>query len=709
MPSINLQTRLTYLKGVGEAKAELLRKELKLETYYDLLNFFPYRYIDRTAFSSIRKVFAQLSNEEENITAVQLKGVLKNIRTLGSKRAKRLVATLDDGTGFLTLVWFNSVMWMQKNLVPGVQYLVYGKPYLYNGLLNITHPEIEAAEANEFHFSGKIQPVYSSTEKLKAKGINNRSIGKLTQAVIGQLTEKDLDENIPANIKQKYRLINRIDAYVQIHFPDNEERLQQAIRRLKFEELFIDQIKLLRLKSSRQTASVGFIFKNIENSFKRFYNEYLPFQLTEAQKRVIKEIRKDVLSGRQMNRLLQGDVGSGKTVVALIAMLMAVDNNFQACLMAPTEILAQQHFKTISELVKPLNLNIALLTGSTKISERKNILSALETGHIQILTGTHALIEETVKFNNLGFVVIDEQHRFGVEQRSKMWAKNNISPHILVMTATPIPRTLAMTYYGDLDISIIDELPAGRIQIKTVHKKEAQRLAVFGFIKEQIKDGRQVFIIYPLIEESEKLDLKNLMEGIQAIERAFPKPQYYISIVHGKMKAADKDFEMQRFAKGETQIMVATTVIEVGVNIPNATVMIIENAERFGLSQLHQLRGRVGRGAHQSYCILMTGDKLSNEARIRIQTMLQTTDGFRIADVDMQVRGPGEIEGTRQSGAPVFKLANLQTDEAVFREARLTAEELLAVDHELSTYENQGLKRYLATQTWKVKKWEKVS
>lgn len=708
MGILNLQTPLTYLKGVGEARAELMRKELKLDNCNDLLQFYPYRYIDRTDFKTIKDVNDTVLKGEE-LKEFQLKGKLSNIQLLGSKRAKRLTATLSDGTGFIELVWFNSISWLQKNLKGDIKYLVYGKPYIFNGALNITHPELEPADSTEFQLSGKIQPVYSGTEKLKARGITGKSMSKLTHILFEELTEKDVFEIIPDEIISKYKLIKRFEAYKQIHFPESENHLQHATRRLKFEELFIDQVKLLRVKQYRHSASIGFIFKNIENIFTPFYNNYLPFQLTEAQKRVVKEIRKDLLSGKQMNRLLQGDVGSGKTVVALLTMLMAIDNGFQTCIMAPTEILAQQHFQSLSELIQPLNLKIALLTGSIKGKKRKTILEELNQGIINILVGTHALIEETVKFTNLGCVIIDEQHRFGVEQRSKLWTKNNITPHILVMTATPIPRTLAMTYYGDLDVSIIDELPPGRKQIKTVHKKESERLAVLGFIKEQIAEGRQVFIIYPLIEESEKLDLNNLMQGVQAMERAFPKPQYQISIMHGKMKPADKEFEMHRFLKNQTQIMVSTTVIEVGVNVPNATVMIIENSERFGLAQLHQLRGRVGRGAHQSFCILVTGDKLNNDSRTRIQTMIQTNDGFRISEVDMQLRGPGEIEGTRQSGAPQFKIANIQTDENILKEARATAEELLSNDRNLDLPSNQSLKKYLSEQSWKIKKWGKVS
>jgi len=705
---LNLNTPLTYLKGVGEARAEMLRKELNLSNCLDLVQFFPYRYIDRTDFKTIDEVI-KFSLNTDDLKDVQLKGKLKNIKVVGTKRAKRLTATLEDGTGSIDLVWFNSVSWLQKTLKPDTQYLVFGKPNFFNHNLNITHPEIEDAATSEFLVSGKIQPVYPSTEKLKARGITSKAVGRYTHYLIDQLDDKELYEILPSSILEKYKLISRFEAYKQIHYPDSDLHLQHAIRRLKFEELFIDQIKLLRVKQYRNSTSIGFILKNIDDIFTPFYNHHLPFTLTNAQKRVIKEIRKDVLSGRQMNRLLQGDVGSGKTVVALLTMLMGIDNNFQSCLMAPTEILAQQHYTGIKELLEPLNIRVELLTGSVKGKKRKVIFEDLENGKIHILIGTHALIENTVKFNNLGCVVIDEQHRFGVEQRAKLWTKNNIAPHILVMTATPIPRTLAMTYYGDLDVSVIDELPPGRKQIKTVHRKESERLYVFGFIKEQINEGRQVFVIYPLIEESEKLDLNNLMEGVQAFERSFPRPQYHISIMHGRMRPADKDFEMQRFLKNETHIMVSTTVIEVGVNVPNATVMIIENAERFGLAQLHQLRGRVGRGAHQSFCILMTGDKLNNDARTRIQTMIQTNDGFKISEVDMQLRGPGEIEGTRQSGAPQYKIANIQTDEHIMREARTSAETLLNDDAQFEKGENQSLKKFLSEQKWKIKQWGKVS
>lgn len=705
---MTLKTPLTFLKGVGEQRAAMLLKELELETCFDLLQFFPLRYVDRTDFKTIQQV-KNLTLSVAELRDVQMKGILRNIHLVGAKKGRRLVAELQDSSGTMELVWFNGINWLQKSLKPDTQYIVFGKPSIFNGIVNIMHPEMEPAATSEYQLGGKIQPVYSGTEKLKAKGITSKLIGKFVQSLFDQLNVYDLPENIPADVLEKYRLISRFDAYRQIHFPDTEQHLQHAIRRLKFEELFIDQVKLLRVKQFRHSSSMGFIFKELDQFFNPFYTQHMPFELTNAQKRVVKEIRKDVLSGRQMNRLLQGDVGSGKTVVALLTMLMALDSGFQACLMAPTEILAQQHYAGLSELLKAMPIRVALLTGSIKGKQRKEIQEGVADGSIHILIGTHALIEETVQFQNLGCVVIDEQHRFGVEQRAKLWSKNNISPHILVMTATPIPRTLSMAYYGDLDVSIIDELPPGRKPILTVHRKENERLRVFGFMKEQIAEGRQVFVIYPLIEESEKLDLKNLMNGAEVIDQEFPKPQYQVSILHGRMKPADKDFEMQRFLKKQTQIMISTTVIEVGVNVPNATVMVIENAERFGLAQLHQLRGRVGRGAHQSFCILMTDNKLNADARTRIQTMVQTNDGFKIAEVDMQLRGPGEIEGTRQSGAPQFAIANIVTDEAILKEARLTAEALLDEDPVLNEPKNTALKKYLSEQTWKIKQWGKVS
>ncbi|MBK8486878.1 MAG: ATP-dependent DNA helicase RecG [Bacteroidetes bacterium] len=700
--SNTLQTSLVYLKGVGQTRAALLAKELELYSYNDLLSYYPFRYIDKTEFTFIKDI--PLKN-----SSVQLKGKLNSIQLIGSKSAQRLSARLDDGTGSIELIWFRAISWLQKTLIENQEYLVYGKPVLFNSKFNITHPDIDIVSAEEDALSGKLEPVYSIPDKLKTKNITSKVFAKITKHLTDAIVPADLPENIPTHLLQKYRLISRYQSCKWIHHPENFNQAEQATRRIKFEELFIDQMRILKTKTTRQLKGKGFVFDNIENYFKTFYATILPFELTNAQKKVIKEIRKDVLSGHQMNRLLQGDVGSGKTMVAFITLLMAIDNNYQTAFMAPTEILAQQHFKGLQKFCNQLGIPIALLTGNTKSAERKRIFKDLLSGELKIIIGTHALIEDKVQFAQLGIVVIDEQHRFGVEQRGKMWIKNETPPHILVMTATPIPRTLAMTVYGDLDVSIIDELPPGRKEIKTVHRNESKRLSVFGFMKEQITEGRQVYIVYPLIEESEKLDLNNLMQGVQAIEKAFPRPQYQISIVHGRMKQEDKDFEMQRFLKKETQIMVATTVIEVGVDVPNATVMIIENSERFGLAQLHQLRGRVGRGSNQSYCILMTGNKLSNEARLRIKTMLETNDGFKISEVDMHLRGHGEIDGTKQSGISNYKLANIFKDENVLQEARASAEELLNADPFLQAPEHSALKDYMNKEFRKAKFWGKVS
>lgn len=701
MPAL-LQTPLTYLKGVGPKRAELLAKELKLETYGDLLFYFPFRYIDRTHFTPIGRISFEAD-------AVQLKGIIRNIRITGQKRGRRLTATLSDGTGSVELIWFNGIPWIQKVLAENAQYLVYGKAVFFHHNFSITHPDIEPATQTDIQFSGKFQPVYPMTEKLKQRGITNKAFARLTYALLSQVQAHDVDEIIPQSVLHKYRLLDRYTACKMIHYPEKDEDAQQALRRFKFEELFIDQMKMQRVKKERHTESRGFVFTDIGGYFRRFYEICLPFSLTGAQKKVLKEIRRDVVGGKQMNRLLQGDVGSGKTIVALLSMLMAVDNGFQACMMAPTEILAQQHYADIARLCEPLGIVPGLLTGSIKGKQRKDLLEDLASGKMPLLIGTHALIESSVQFQNLGIVIIDEQHRFGVEQRAGLWTKNKMAPHILVMTATPIPRTLAMTCYGDLDVSVLDEMPPGRKEIKTIHKRESQRLAVFGFLRKEIREGRQVFIVYPLIEESEKLDLKNLMEGVQAIERAFPRPEFQVGILHGKMKPADKEFEMQRFLKRQTQILVSTTVVEVGVHVPNATVMVIENAERFGLAQLHQLRGRVGRSGHQSWCILMTGEKLSNDARKRIQTMVQTNDGFQIAEMDMQLRGPGELQGTRQSGVPVFRVADLKADSAILREAALTANALLDEDPLLGRHENLALRRFLEAQTGDKPAWGKVS
>lgn len=697
-----LATSLEFLKGVGATRAAMLARELELFNFGDLLFYYPFRYIDKTEFTFIKNI-------PHRQGAVQLKGRLYRIQLIGSKSAKRLSVHLDDGTGNIELIWFQGISWMQKILKENQEYLVYGKPVIFNNKYNITHPDIEIVTVEDNNPAGKLEPVYSIPDKLRSKNINGKAFARITKNLVDLITPADVPENIPITLLQKYRLISRFQACKWIHHPENYNHAEQATRRIKFEELFIEQMRILKIKSTRQLKGNGFVFKNIDNYFKRFYDTILPFELTNAQKKVIKEIRKDVVSGHQMNRLLQGDVGSGKTMVAFIALLMAIDNHYQAALMAPTEILAQQHFTNLLRYCDQLQIPIALLTGNTKSAGRKKILNQLQTGALKIIIGTHALIEDKVQFAQLGMVVIDEQHRFGVEQRSKMWEKSETPPHILVMTATPIPRTLAMTVYGDLDVSIIDELPPGRMEIKTVHRHESKRLSVFGFMREQIAAGRQIYIVYPLIEESEKLDLNNLMQGVQAIEKAFPRPAYQLSIVHGKMKQEDKDLEMQRFLEGKTQIMVATTVIEVGVDIPNATVMIIENSERFGLAQLHQLRGRVGRGSKQSYCILMTGDKLSNEGRMRIKTMLETNDGFKISEADMHLRGYGEIEGTKQSGISNYHLANIVKDENVLQEARLSAEELLKADPMLQAPEHAQLRDFLNRQFRKAKFWSKVS
>ncbi len=696
-----LQTPIEYLKGVGPQRGELLRKELDLHTFGDLLKYYPFRYVDRSIIHHIRDItdFTQF---------IQLKGKITGFRQAGAGRQKRLMATFRDTTGEIELVWFQGADWIMKNLKVNTEYLLFGKPQVFNNAYNIPHPEVELF-TDEVKTSGKgLQPVYSSSEKARKKYLDSKGISKLTQVLFSQLTERDVPEFLPPDVVQQYKLISRYQAAVNIHYPKNEKLLHEATRRLKFEELFLMQLQMLKVKANRGLVTKGFLFEKIDNHFDRFYKEGMKFELTGAQKRVLKEIRRDTLSGRQMNRLLQGDVGSGKTIVGLLTMLMALDNGFQACLMAPTEILANQHYENIVELLRGMNIEVALLTGSVKGKARKYILEGLASGSIHIVIGTHALIEETVVFQNLGMVVIDEQHRFGVAQRASLWTKNENPPHILVMTATPIPRTLAMTIYGDLDVSVIDELPPGRKPIKTVHRTDAARMQVFGFLHDEIAKGRQVYVVYPLIEESEALDLKHLMDGYESLSRAFPKPQYQISIVHGKMRPADKDYEMQRFVKHETHIMIATTVIEVGVNVPNASVMVIENAERFGLAQLHQLRGRVGRGADQSYCLLMTGNKLSNESKQRISVMCQTNDGFVIAEEDLKLRGPGDIEGTRQSGMLNLKLADLALDGNVLEAARKTAQQIIEADETLSQPQHQPLLKYLQENS-KDKVWAKIS
>jgi ATP-dependent DNA helicase RecG len=683
----SLSTPIEYLKGVGPQRGDVLKKELSVFTYQDLINHYPFRYVDRTKFYKIREL-------NPDLPSVQVIGRLIAKEIIGEKHTKRLVAKLRDDTGVLELVWFQGIRWVEKMLQPNAVFIVFGKPNEFNGKISVSHPEIELYNPNQKKQGNlTLQPVYNSTEKLKQFSLDSKGIQRIQSAVLESVLY-EIEETLPDYILLKFKLLTKREAIQFIHFPPDATALQSAVRRLKFEELFFIQLKLLKNKLLRTQKFKGLVFDKVGEKFNTFYTEMLPFDLTNAQKRVLREIRLDTQKGVQMNRLLQGDVGSGKTIVALMCMLLAVDNGCQACIMAPTEILAQQHYLSIKKLVNDDFVTVSLLTGSTPKKERKQIHARLEAGELNILVGTHALIEDAVQFKNLGLAVVDEQHRFGVEQRAKLWKKNSVPPHVLVMTATPIPRTLSMTLYGDLDVSVIDELPAGRKPIKTIHLYESQRLRMFGFMRQEIALGRQVYIVYPLIKESEKLDLLYLEAGIETISREFPLPDYRISIVHGKLKPAEKDFEMQRFVKGETHIMVATTVIEVGVNVPNASVMIIENSERFGLSQLHQLRGRVGRGAEQSYCILMSGNKLSKEAKVRLETMVKTNDGFEISEMDLQLRGPGDIEGTRQSGVLDLKLADLTQDQAVLQEAREEVIQIFKEDPDLALEKNRLLIDY---------------
>ena len=665
------------------------------------MEYYPFRHIDKTKVDKIKG----LSHSTEY---AQVAGKLISMEMLGEKRSRRLVAQLKDDTGIIELVWFQGISWVEKILAIGQQYLVFGKLGFFIGKPQIAHPEIENYTPQKASGKNHLEPIYYSTEKLKARGLNGRAIGKFTQEVIQKLSEKDLPENLPDNIVRQYKLIKRYDAFKHIHFPASVQHYEHALRRLKFEEFFLAQLSIQLVKLQRQRFSKGLVFTTVGSLFNEFYDKHLPFELTGAQKNVLKEIRKDAGSGHQMNRLLQGDVGSGKTMVALLSMLIAADNEFQSVLMAPTEILAQQHFNNVSELLKGLPVTVSLLTGSTKAKERKQVLKTCEDGSLTILIGTHAIIEDKVVFKNLGFAVVDEQHKFGVAQRAKLWKKSTIPPHILVMTATPIPRTLALTAYGDLDYSVIDELPPGRKPITTVHRNEMARPQVMDFIKEQIALGRQAYIIYPLIEESSKLEYENLMKGFEEVKSFFPEPKYWISMVHGKQDSAQKEINMQRFVDGDTQILVGTTVIEVGVNVPNASVMVIESAEKFGLSQLHQLRGRVGRGGDQSFCVLLTGQKLSNDARERLKIMVGTNDGFRIAEKDLEIRGPGEMEGTKQSGALNFKLASIVHDKTMLEAARAAVENIIQTDPELELAENLPLKTFLQQQKGKTL-WSKIS
>ncbi len=690
MFSSNLDTPLAYLKGVGPKRAELLQKELGFFTYEQLLHHYPFRYIDRTRFYKIREL-------NPDMPLVQVVGKVVNKETVGEKQKKRIVIKFEDETGRMELVWFQSLKWVEENIYRGNTYIAFGKPNFFNGSFSISHPDLENFPRQQTGVAGNItlQPIYSSTEKLKKAFLDSKGIQKLIYQVL-ELHVNEVRETLPKYILEKYKLIGKKEALISIHFPSNTNMLQQAERRLKFEELFFIQLQLLHNKHLRSLKFKGALFDNVGDRINRFYNEILPFDLTNAQKRVIKEIRIDTQRGTQMNRLVQGDVGSGKTVVALMSMLLANDNGYQACMMAPTEILARQHYESLVGMLKGELANVAILTGTTTKKQRTILHAQLENGEIDILVGTHALIEDKVKFKNLGLVVIDEQHRFGVEQRAKLWRKNSIPPHILVMTATPIPRTLAMTLYGDLDVSVIDELPAGRKPIETKHLLESQRMRMFGFMKQEIAKGRQVYVVYPLIKESEKLDLLHLEAGIEQLSYQFPLPQYQISIVHGKLNNVDKQFEMQRFIDGKTQIMVATTVIEVGVNVPNASVMVIENAERFGLSQLHQLRGRVGRGAEQSFCILMSGNKLNPTSKKRLETMVRTNNGFEISEIDLELRGPGDITGTQQSGTVELKVADLVKDQVILKEARNTVIEIFDQDPSLENPDNSLLRSFLA-------------
>lgn len=679
----------------------MLKKELSIFTFGDLLEHFPNRHIDKTMISTIAAITAATD-------FIQVTGIIDDIVLLGEKRSRRLVAQLRDRSGSLELCWFQSLHWVEKNIHAGKQYLVFGKINFFNGKAQITHPEIEPWSPLSQEGKNVLEPVYPTTEKLKAKGLNGKQIGRLTAIVMEMISPKEIQENIPNLIIDKLHLLSRYSAYRFIHFPKNKDEYEAALFRLKFEELFISQVRLGLTRLNRHKHSRGVVFEKVGEHFHTFYEKYLPFELTGAQKRVLKEIRADTGRGKQMNRLLQGDVGSGKTIVALLTMLIAADNGYQSCLMAPTEILATQHYNGVSELLKDMPVNIRLLTGSTKIAQRRIIQQELADGTLHMIAGTHALIEDKVQFKNLGLSIVDEQHRFGVAQRAKLWAKAAVHPHVLVMTATPIPRTLAMTAYGDLDYSVMDELPPGRQPVTTVHRNEMHRVGVMDFIRSEIEKGRQAYIIFPLIEESEKLDYENLMDGYEHVKAFFPEPKYWISMLHGRQPSEVKETNMQRFVKGDTQILVSTTVIEVGVNVPNASIMVIENAEKFGLSQLHQLRGRVGRGSEKSYCILLTGSKLGNDARERIKTMCATNDGFKIAEKDLELRGPGDIEGTRQSGALNFKLANIVNDKAILYKAKQEAEILLNVDEDLSAAENSPLKNYLLLQKGKTV-WSRIS
>ena len=695
-----MQTTLVYLKGVGPERARLLKEELNLRTFEDLLHFFPNRYIDRTRFYSINDI-------PRNNTEIQIKGKITSVNYIDQKRGKRMVASFEDETGEIELVWFRGYRWIRDQLKINESYIIFGRLNWFRGKASMPHPEIELESNFQKNTKISFYPIYPSTEKLINKGLSQKVVQKMVVQLI-ETQKTPFSETLPKSLLNQYKLISKDEAIRQIHFPKNQHVLTRAQMRLKFEEFFYMQMQLVLKKVQRKQKIKGHDFKKVGSNFNNFF-KLLPYNLTNAQKRVIKDIRFDMGTGRQMNRLLQGDVGSGKTIVALLLMLIALDNDYQACLIAPTEILAQQHYQSVVDQIKKLNITVALLTGSSVKKERQEIHHGLQNGELNILIGTHAVFEDKVQFKNLGLSIIDEQHRFGVAQRARIWKKNELPPHILVMTATPIPRTFAMSIYGDLDLSVINELPPGRKKIKTLHRTDSNRLKVFAFIKEQINLGKQVYVVYPLIQESSKLDYKDLMDGYESLSRSFPIPNYHISIVHGQMKSKDKVLEMERFIKGKTQIMVATTVIEVGVNVPNASVMIIESAERFGLSQLHQLRGRVGRGADQSYCILMTGSKISHEALTRMKTMSSSNDGFEIAEVDLKLRGPGNLMGTQQSGLLKFKIADLIKDHPLLKAAREETMRILELDPSLKIADHQCIKKTLAGLKFDSNIWNFIS
>ena len=698
---MNLNNPIYYIKGVSNVRASLISAELGLTKINDLLHFFPYRYIDRTKFYKINGLI-------NNNSDIQIIGKITSLRTVKQKKGSRLIGKFQDETGIMDLVWFKGHKWLKDSIKMNTPYVIYGKLNHFKGNFSIVHPEMDLLEDHKKKLQTKLQPVYSSTDRLVNSGLSNKIFRGYIQSILLQIYEQ-IQESLSTEIISNHGLIGKKEALLNIHFPTSPEMLEKAQYRLKFEELFFIQLQLVRKKIIRKNKIKGYVFAKVGTIFNEFYNKYLPFNLTNAQKVVLKEIRNDVASNAHMNRLLQGDVGSGKTIVALLAMLLAIDNGFQASIIAPTEILATQHYKAIDELLQNINVSVALLTGSSSVKKRREIHESLENGKLNILIGTHALLEDKVKFQNLGIAIIDEQHRFGVAQRSKMWLKNKLPPHILVMTATPIPRTLAMSVYGDLDISVIDELPPGRKEVKTVHRNDSNRLAVFKFMKQEIQKGRQVYVVYPLIQESQAMDYKDLMDGYESISREFPVPKYQISIVHGKMKATDKEYEMQRFVKGQTQIMVATTVIEVGVNVPNASIMVIESSERFGLSQLHQLRGRVGRGADQSYCVLLSSFKLSTEAKTRLKTMVETSDGFKIAEVDLKLRGPGNMMGTQQSGVLNLKIADVVKDTPILYVARNLAIEILQDDPNLSKVKNTMIKNTYSEISKTTGVWSNIS